>query len=259
VVENGPGPEPVLPPGTEVVRLAENRGYAAGMNAGIGHLRGAGCDRFLLLNNDATLAPGSLRRLAEALADPGIAAVGPVVLRWEDGRVESRGARFEPRSGRQRLLGHGERPVVREGRANVPSLSGAVWMLSLSAIERVGLLDESFFFAFEETDWCLRARRAGLRLAVVLGARASHWGSRTLGRHSAERLYYAVRNHLYTAEKNLPLAGAARWLRRFSVLALNLGHAATQSQVPRVSGVRAVLRGVSDSWQGRVGPARGGR
>src|SRR5262249_16811752 len=85
-VENGPGPEPILPPGVDLLRLPENRGYAGGMNAGVAVLRARGCDRVLLLNNDATLEPGCLRRLAEALEDPALAAVGPVVLREADGR-----------------------------------------------------------------------------------------------------------------------------------------------------------------------------
>jgi hypothetical protein len=255
VVENGPGPAPALPPGVEMIRLSENRGYAAGMNAGVARLRSAGCDRFLLLNNDAVLEPGCLRRLAEGLEDPGLAALGPVVLRREDGRVESRGARFDPQWGRQRLSGHGEWPERREGIADVEVVSGAVWMLSRAAFERVGPLEESYFFSFEEVDWCLRARGAGLRVGVALDARARHWGSRTLGQDSPTRLYYAARNHLHTAERHRPLAGPARWLRRGVIVALNLAHALTQRQVARAAGCRAVLRGTADFWKGRLGPA----
>jgi GT2 family glycosyltransferase/glycosyltransferase involved in cell wall biosynthesis len=254
VVENGPGPEPDLPPGVGVLHLRQNRGYAGGMNAGIAHLRAAGCDRILLLNNDAALAPGALRRLAEALDDPALAAVGPVVLRQSDGRVESRGARFDLRWGRQRLSGHGERADTREGRLMVESLPGAALMMSAAALDLVGPLDEDYFHSFEDADWCVRARRAGLGLAVVLGASARHGGGRTLGAASPERLYYAARNHLRAAERLLPLSGLASWSRRAAIVALNLGHALRQSQVPRAQGVRAVLRGASDFWRGRFGP-----
>lgn len=257
VVENGPGPEPVLPARVDLVRLELNRGYAGGMNAGIERLRGSGCDRVLLLNNDAVLEPGCLRRLAEALEDPGLGAVGPVVLREADGRVESRGARVDLRWGRQRLWGHGERSQLREGRLPVDSLSGAALMLSAAALDRVGPLDEAYFLSFEDTDWCVRARRAGLGLAVVLGAVARHAGSRTLGSRSPERLYYSARNHLRAVERHLPLSGPARWLRRGWIVALNLGHALRQAEVPRGAGVRAVLLGTSDFWRGRFGP-RGG-
>lgn len=253
VVINGPGPAPAVPGGTAILRLPENRGFAAGMNAGVAALRREGCDRLLLLNNDATLEPGALRRLAEALEDPRVAAAGPVILRDSDGRVESRGARFDPGSGRFRLAGHGQPAAMAEGRQDAGALSGAVLMLSARALDQVGPLDERYFHSFEDADWCLRARAAGLRLVVVEGARARHLGSGTLGSASPERLYYAARNHLLAASRHRPLPAPRRWLRAGTILALNLGHALRQAEVPRLRGVKAVLAGTLDSWRGRTG------
>jgi GT2 family glycosyltransferase/glycosyltransferase involved in cell wall biosynthesis len=254
VVENGGQDEPVVPEGVGILRLPRNVGYAGGMNAGIERLRGLGCDRFLLLNNDAVLEPGGLRRLAEALDDATLGAVGPVVLREADGRVESRGARFDPRSGRFRLLDHGAGAQAREGTVRVPALSGAVWMMSAAALDRVGALEESYFWSFEDTEWCGRARQARVGLAVVLGATARHGGGRTLGSDSPERLYYAARNHLWAAARLLPLRGAAQWLRSVRIVALNLAHAACQGQVQRGPAIRAVLSGAADYRRGRSGP-----
>jgi GT2 family glycosyltransferase/glycosyltransferase involved in cell wall biosynthesis len=254
VVENGPGPDPVLPPGVTILRLPENRGYAGGVNAGIEVLRRSGCDRLLLLNNDAVLEPGALRRLAEALEDPWLAAVAPIVLREVDGRVESRGARFDARSGRQRLAGHGARFEPREGRVAAESLSGAAWMLSRAALDRVGPLDEGYFHSFEDVDWCARARAAGFGLAVVLGARARHAGGRTLGAASPDRLYYATRNHLRAVERLRPLEGPARALRSARVVLLNVAHALRQGDVPRLAAAAAVLVGTRDFYRGCVGP-----
>jgi GT2 family glycosyltransferase/glycosyltransferase involved in cell wall biosynthesis len=254
VVENGPGREPSLPPQVAVLRLPENRGYAGGMNAGIAWLRREGCDRFLLLNNDAVLEAGSLRLLAQALDDPRLAAVGPVVLRAADGRVESAGVRFEPRSGRSRLQGFGRRPRPGLGLLRVQSLSGAALMIRGDALDRVGPLDEEYFHSFEDTDWCGRARAAGYTLAVVRGARARHRGGRTLGSRSADRLYYAARNHLRAAERVAPLRGARRWLRRAAIVSLNMAHALRQGTVPRLAAVRAVVDGSRDFARGRFGP-----
>ncbi len=41
-------------------------------------------------------------------------------------------------------------------------------MLKASALDRVGPLEESYFWSFEDADWCTRARQAGLDLAVAL-------------------------------------------------------------------------------------------
>jgi GT2 family glycosyltransferase len=254
VVENGMADRPALPPGVDFLRLRENVGYAGGMNAGIAHLRRAGCELFLLLNNDAVLEPGCLKRLAEVLEDPSLAAAGPVVLREQDGRVESRGARFDRRSGRFRLLGHGQGAQTRPGIARVPALSGAVWMLKASALDRVGPLEESYFWSFEDADWCARARRAGLDLAVALDATARHGGSRTLGIASPDRLYYAARNHLLAATRVHPLPGPVRFARSAIIVILNVTHALTQRQVPLAQAIRAVAAGVLDFRRGRSGP-----
>jgi GT2 family glycosyltransferase len=256
-VENGPWPAPAVPPEVAVLRLAENRGYAGGMNAGIAWLRREGCDRLLLLNNDAVLEPGSLRWLAEALDDPGLAAVGPVVLRAADGRIESMGVRLDAGWGWSRLEGHGRRAGSAHGRLPVQSLSGAALMVRADALDRVGPLDEAYFHSFEDTDWCGRARAAGLALAVVRGAVARHDGGRTLGGRSADRLYYAARNHLRAAERLAPLRGARRWLRRGAIVSMNVAHALRQRTVPRMDAVRAVLVGSRDFARGRFGP-RGG-
>lgn len=253
VVENGP--EVAVPGGVETLALGENRGFAAGANAGIRHLAEAGCDRVLLLNNDARLEVGSLRLLAEALEDPRLGAVGPVVLR-ADGRVESRGMELDGRSGRHRLLGHGEPDEPRQGPLAVPALSGAALLLRVEAFSRAGAFDEAYFHGFEDADWCERARRAGWALAVVLGARAHHQGSLTLGQASPERLYYAARNHLRALDALHPRGSPASHLRRLSVVALNLAHALRQGDVPRLAGLRAVLAGASDHGAGRDGPAR---
>lgn len=255
VVENGPS-STIDQAGVEVVRLAVNGGYAAGVNAGVARLRTAGCDRVLLLNNDARLQPGALRRLAEAVGEDGAAAVAPVVIRAGDGRVESRGARFDLRTGRHRLLGHGERASAGEGLLEAEALAGPALMVRLDAFDRVGPFDEAYFHYFEESEWCARARGAGLRLAVVLGARVVHEGAESLGPASAERLYYASRNHLRAVERLLELEGAPRWLRRAAVVGLNLAHALRQDDVPRAAGLRAVLRGARDFLQGRSGPLR---
>lgn len=253
IVENGPGPEAPVDAGVEVLRLPANVGFAAGMNAGLRKLRAGGCDRILLLNNDAVLEPGGLRRLSEALEDPTLAAVGPVVLRAHDGRVESRGLALGASLSRVRLLGFGEEPEAREGLVEVQALSGAAWMLSAVALERVGELDESYFHSFEDVDWCVRARRAGLRLAVVLGARARHEGSATLGPGSSDRFYYASRSHLRAAARLAPRGALASAVRSAAIVGLNLLHAGLRGASPA-----AVLEGARDFRRGRSGARRAG-
>jgi len=252
IVENGaPGHKPS---DRDHLRLGENRGFGGGMNAGLRQLVSEGCDPILLLNNDAVLEPGALRRLTHALADPALGAVGPVILRESDGRVESQGVGVDLRLGRVRLLGHGETIGLVAGLVPVSALSGAVMMASRLALERVGLLDEDYFFSFEDVDWCLRARAAGFGLAVVLDARAHHAGSRTIGRTSPNRFYFAARNHARFLQKHRASAWGTGWVPYAVAAGLNLAHALAQADSPRLRAARAVLDGLRDARRGRFGP-----
>jgi GT2 family glycosyltransferase len=250
IVENG---APAGAPSDEDhLRLRENRGFAGGMNAGLKQLLAEGCERLLLLNNDAVLEPGCLGLLADALEDPALGAVGPVILREGDGRVESRGVRIDLRWGRVRLEGHGEAPHDGTGIAPVAAISGAVMMFRRQSLERVGLLEEDYFFSFEDVDWCIRAGRAGLGTGVVLGARAVHAGSRTIGPDSPDGLYYSVRNHLHLLHRHG--AESLRWLRYGVAASLHLAHGLRQGRTARWPATRAVLAGLRDARRGRIGP-----
>lgn len=55
-------------------------------------------------------------------------------------------------------------PQASESSHPVDYVSGACLLMPRTALEQVGGLDEQFFMYFEETDWCLRARKAGLEV-----------------------------------------------------------------------------------------------
>jgi GT2 family glycosyltransferase len=48
--------------------------------------------------------------------------------------------------------------------ADVDWMSGACWLVSRAAYERIGALDEGYFWTFEDVDYCQRTKRAGLRV-----------------------------------------------------------------------------------------------
>ena len=144
------GPSPFAPPaGVEVVALAANRGYAAGVNAGLLRAMGLGCGAALVLNADTCLAPDCLARLAEA---PGDVVQPLVLLAGAPERINAAGL-MPTRLGiatcmryRQRRGAAGERPIP------IPAASGAAMLIRRSAIDRAGLFDESFFLYLEDVD-----------------------------------------------------------------------------------------------------------
>lgn len=61
----------------------------------------------------------------------------------------------------------------------VESVIGACMMVRNTAIAEVGVLDEDYFFFFEETDWCYRMQKAGWKVYHVPDARVVHLGGQS--------------------------------------------------------------------------------
>jgi GT2 family glycosyltransferase len=142
-------------------------------------------------------------------------------------------------------------------RRDVDGVNGCAMLIAREVFERIGLFTEEYFFGFEDLDFCLRARQAGLRTACVGGAVVLHEGSASIGRASPRRLYFATRNHLLLARRSgPPRSPAGRWLQTTSILGLNLMSVLLTSDVPRLQGLSAFVRGARDHFAGRHGDDR---
>ncbi|MGZ4462974.1 MAG: glycosyltransferase family 2 protein [Gaiellaceae bacterium] len=165
----------------------ENRGLAAGWNAGLARASG---EYHFLLNADAWVVGDGLERLVETIErQPRAAIVGPIV-RGPDGSLQ-RSVRGFPTlwrlateylflrklAPRSRLLNGfyaGDFRYDRECQAEF--LMGAALLLRPRAEEEVGPFDEDFFLFSEEVDWCYRARKAGWSIVFTPSAEVRHVG-----------------------------------------------------------------------------------
>ncbi|MCX8031546.1 MAG: glycosyltransferase family 2 protein [Thermodesulfovibrionales bacterium] len=99
-----------------------------------------------------------------------------------------------------------------ENPIEVDSVIGAFMIVRKEAIDDVGLLDENFFFFFEETDWCLMMQKKGWKVfhhpqlrvyhlqgqtakKVHIPARIEYWRSRYIffKKHYGERHYICLK------------------------------------------------------------------
>lgn len=244
-------------PGCAVVSAGGNLGFSGGCNVGIREALRRSAEFVLLVNSDAVLSPhaiGALRRAADANPRAGVFA--PVLLsREEPDRIASAGIRFSLTSGRMRHIAAGQ-PIslLPPGTVqSVDAVSGCVVLIRRKVFEDVGLLDERFFFSFEDIEFCLRARRAGFDVLSVSDAIAYHEGGRSIGRLSPDRVYYAARNHLRLVHMS---GDEGRGLLRGGlVVALNAGYVLLSGETPRFRGFAALARGVWHHLNRRYGPA----
>jgi GT2 family glycosyltransferase len=187
-------------PAVKVLETGENLGYAGGNNVGIRYALDQGAELVCILNNDVTVAPGFVAPLLVALRGSGrVGVVTPLIADLaQPERVWASGAAVDSRAGTVRRLHVGE-PVStlrRRDPFDVDVAPGSAMVVLRGVLEHVGLLDESYYLYFEETDWCLRARRAGYRILAVPESVVWHRVSASLGQASPVIDYYMLRNQL---------------------------------------------------------------
>jgi len=207
----------------------DNRGLAAGWNAGMAAATGR---YFLILNADAWLTEGSLRRLvAFGDAHPEAAIVGPRLLN-PDGTLQ-RSVRGFPTLWRLATEYLFLRKLAPRSRAlnafygggfahdevhEADFVMGACMLVRREAVEQVGALDDAFFLFSEETDWAYRFRKAGWKVLFFPGAECVHVGGAS---HGGRMFRENVSGHLRFLAKHRGARYAER-ARLLLVVALRL-------------------------------------
>lgn len=197
--------------GWELLALPDNRGFAAGVNAGAVRARELGASAVLLLNPDARVTADVIAALAARVRDDPMSVVTPRIVD-SLGEVVFDGSMLELRSGRLARRGSG---------AAVPWLTAACLAVPLELFERLGGMDESYFLYWEDVDLTVRAARLGARLVVADDLVAVHDEGGTQGRSgrakSSGYYRYNARNRLLFAARNLSRADIVRWIVRTPV------------------------------------------
>ncbi len=193
VVDNGSGDGSVQAirsahPDITVIDSGANLGFSAGNNL---ILRDVKTPYVMLLNSDAFIQAGMLRRLVDVLdRNPNIGAIGPRILN-PDGTDQDYPCRFPtiPEMMRRAVRGPQFPAQGRDAAQLIPidRIHGCCLMTRRSVLEQVGILDEQFFMYDEDMDWCLRCRKAGWILCLVPNAAVIHLGGQTSGRAPSGR------------------------------------------------------------------------
>lgn len=159
--------------GDRVIWLSgERNNLAHAQNLGIAKARELGAEFVLLMDDDSQPAPDMVRKLRAAWRE-GVAVVAPYL---------------------QEPTGHPPHYIQAVGklgfrRITFPSLQGAEGdaaihnlfyvaasgsLIPLPVLEKFGGMDESLGLYFVDTEFCLRARRAGYDVVAVEGAKMQH-------------------------------------------------------------------------------------
>jgi hypothetical protein len=255
VVDNSPGglsdDFSAAFPDVAFERSTEPRTFAHGVNFGFERALAGGAEIVFLLNDDVTIEPDAAALLAEAEQHLGPGIYAPEV---------------HPRDGSPRVrrrFDWKKRLVVTASVKNTPTepveidyAEASAALISTQVWKKAGGFDEWFGFYYEDADFSLRARAAGLPVCEVPGARVVHSGGATAGEGlSPFKAYWRARNTMHFARKH-------RGRSRLFINALyHFGGFVVPEIFRAVIGPRrsramlsALARGMLDAVTGRIRP-----
>lgn len=192
-------------PEIAVIKNSTNLGFAEGNNIGMRRALESGADYVLLLNNDSIMDRYFLHRLVSAAeSDQTIGFAGPKVyyLDHEKGRqvINFAGGVLNLWIGRSHHRGLDELDLGQyDNVTEVDYVEGSCVLAKKGVLERVGLLDSSYFSYWEDVDWCTRGWKAGFKSIYVPTAAIWHRGSSSTP--TGTKTFYQTRNRLWFLRK----------------------------------------------------------
>lgn len=187
--------------------LDENKGYAAGNNAGLKKsLSYSDMDYCWVLNNDTTVEPDALFWLIDHMKNnPDVGLCGSKLLySWDKSCIQGYGGLYRPWMALTKSV------LDEKDIPNIDYVIGASVFISREFLNKIGLMCEDYFLYFEELDWAERAR-GKFKLSceprsivyhkegAVVGANSKHPENK-----SELADYYSMRNRLLFTRKFYP-------------------------------------------------------
>jgi GT2 family glycosyltransferase len=161
-----------------VTRLRNERdiGYAQACNQGLSAARG---EYLAILHNDVIVTPGWLsRQLALMALSPAVALTGPALSACAGSQAVGMRTYQRPEQvpafAEAWAISHADELAV-----TMP-LSGICLVMKRAVVNRIGGLDPRFGSSIHtDDDYCIRAHRAGFRMAIAFDAFVHHAGAST--------------------------------------------------------------------------------
>jgi GT2 family glycosyltransferase len=159
---------------TKVLKYPGRFNFSAMINKGDAEASGS---ILCLLNNDTeVISPDWMETMAAELNKEGVGVVGALLL-FPDGSIQHAGDKVGGRACVRHLQVD---PVM--GSRDVDAVTGACLMTRKDLFLKLGGMDEKNYpVAFNDTDFCLRVRKVGLRVICASDARLYHHELATRG------------------------------------------------------------------------------
>jgi|SRR3989344_3488697 len=203
----------------EIIRSKVNLGFSGGNNLGIKRAINNGAEYVMLLNNDTRVDKNLLRFLLKEAQDE-VVITTPKIY-FEKGFEYHKTRYKKDELGRviwyaggvmdwKNMIGsHRGVDEVDKGqydeKKTTDFATGCCMLIKSSIFKKIGMLDELYFLYYEDSDFCMRARKIG-KIVFVPNALIWHKNAgSTGGSGSALHDYFITRNRLLFGLKYAPL------------------------------------------------------
>ncbi len=189
-------------PSLTLIESESNLKVTGGRNLGIRYLSDRDFDYLLFLDNDTVVAPDILEFMVEAMEkDSAIAAATGKIFFYEpDDVIWCAGGRVDYYRFDIHLEGHGEKDKGQwDTERDVDTITGCFFMVRKTAVTALGGFDPIYVYG-EDSEWCLRAKKAGFRIVYQPAARIWHrvsasWSGGNVGRIWGRIIFQLMRQY----------------------------------------------------------------
>lgn len=223
-----------------LIELAENRGFAGGVNLGLRDFLDGPADSVLVINNDATLDSSSFSALRSALEqDATLGLVSPSV-RHPAGEVSNSSGFLRPIAGTT---------THQQKKGRTPDfVTWACVLVRREALETNGPLDDAFFMYWEDVDFCVRLTRNGIPFREVDDAQVMHEVSTNRVAHSTAIKAYHTWSAIVFARKHRGAWRLGRYVWVATSAAANIVRARRDALRGLRAGLRLAREGAAPAW-----------
>ena len=145
----------------------KNLGFDKANNQGIKKSKG---EIIFLLNDDTVIHPRLISVLAkELISSDNIGIVGPKIYKYNTNNIWFAGGKIDWVKQESYHLGRNirDKDLKDDRKREVDFITGCALMIKKEVIDKIGLLDETFFAFYEDADWCQKAKKAGYKVIYI--------------------------------------------------------------------------------------------
>jgi GT2 family glycosyltransferase len=187
------------------IKSESNIGVAAGNNAGIKQSLADGCDYVLLLNNDIEIEQkDALEKMLSFCEVKGEKMAVPKIYYHDTRKLWMAGGYMDTWRALGVHYGYKKKDILAYNEERYISYAPTCFMIIAKEVfERVGYMDDKYFAYYDDTDFVLRATKAGYKLFYEPSVSILHKVSSSGGGDvSPFYIYYSNRNKIYFIRKN---------------------------------------------------------